>query len=376
MHMGKNGPETVFFPSSSGVWHYRRRHTQEDGGEAPSTKISYRLAMKGSKSMVVPEYVYGSIAPTFTAFKDDGSLDDDGQRHFLDFMLENGGVSAFFIRSGMGQMYTFGVEDTKQIARTACNHLRGKAPVLVGCSGVWDRNYDNRPEPHAYVEQGRELGKYAEELGADGVVYTIPEALALANDQTMSELIEDYFHTMCSAVSIPVLFYQPPGTREEYRLTPEILAQIAGIKNLVGGKVSSVDCYYLFRLIRAVRHKQFGFIVGAETAFYAGLLAGARACIGQGATVNPRIIRAIADRFLAGNLDGAVEAQEDANILVEECPNAIDFMKMYATEHGHPVGLHTRSMGSNPYMNDRMLITREEYEAFKHRYEAIVGKYT
>ncbi len=325
--------------------------------------------------MQVPDYVYGSIAPTFTVFNDDATLDSDGQRRFLDFMLESGAISAFFVRSGMGQMYTFDVEDTKELARTACGHLAGKAPALVGCSGIWNRDYDNRPDSKVFQAQALELSRFSEDLGADGVVHTIPEALVPEAGEAMGDLIVRYFTTICEAVRCPVLFYQPPGTREEYCLTPETLARLADIDNLVSGKVSSNDAYYLFELIRAVEGKDFGFIVGAETAFYAGLVAGAKACIGQGATVNPQTIKAVADRFLAGDLAGAVKAQEDTNLLVRECPNAVDFTKMYATEKGYPVGLRARSMSSNPYLKDREPLSRGEYEAFKVVYEETMAAY-
>lgn len=325
--------------------------------------------------MNVPKYVYGSIAPTFTAFNKDGSLDDAGQRNLVDFMLQSGAISAFFIRSGMGQMYTFEEEDVKQITKNVCAHMAGRAPVLVGCSGVWDRNYDKRPDPAVYLRQATELGKFAENAGADAVVYTIPEALPLGNAESADDLLLRYFTTVCGAVSCPVFFYQPPGTQKEYCVTPESLARVAEIDNLVGGKVSSNDGYYIFNLIRAVRGKNFGFIVGAETVFYAGLVAGARACIGQGTTVNPQVIKAVVDRFVAGDIDGAVAAQEDTNLLVEECNNPVDFFKLYATDKGFPIGLHARSMKSNPYIGDRPVMSQEEYQAFKKMFEAVLERY-
>lgn len=325
--------------------------------------------------MQVPEYVYGAIAPTFTVFKDDGSLDDAGQRSLLDFMLESGAINAFFIRSGMGQMYTFDLEDTKQLARTACAHLKGKAPALIGCSGVWDRNYDRLPDPEVYERQAVELSRYAEDLGADGVVHTIPEGLLPAPGQSYGDFIVAYFQRICAAVSCPVLFYQPPKTREEYCLSPETLAQLAEIDNLIGGKVSTNDAYYLFVLIRAVKERSFGFIAGSEMAFYAALFAGANACIGQGTTVNPQIIRSVQDRFLAGDFDGAIEAQQDTIDLVRYCPNAVDFLKRYACEKGYEMGLASRSMASNPYMQDRAPMTEDEYTAYKKRYETTVAKY-
>ena len=56
---------------------------------------------------MIPQYVRGSIAPVFTAFHEDGRLDDDGQCSILRWLAETKAVSAFFVRSGMGQMFSF-----------------------------------------------------------------------------------------------------------------------------------------------------------------------------------------------------------------------------------------------------------------------------
>lgn len=324
--------------------------------------------------MEIPEYINGCIAPTFTAFNEDGSLDDAAQRRLIDFMVESESISAFFIRSGMGQMYTFSLEDTKQIAKNVCAHLKNTAPVLLGCSGIWDRNYEKRPDPKVFRDQAILLSQYGEEVGAAGVVHTMPEALLPGDGESMTDFQVRYFSDICASVKIPVMLYQPPGTAAEYCVTRDSIVRLAEIDNLVGMKVSSSDGAYVFDLIRAVKGKKFGFIVGAETVFYAGLCAGARACIGQGTTLNPQIIRAMLDRFVAGDLEGANEAQEDTNELVYVCPNPVDFFKMYATEKGYPVGLAARSLGS-PYVTDRVPLASAAYETFKRRFEELLAKY-
>ena len=319
--------------------------------------------------MNVPKFVEGAIAPTFTIFKEGGSLDDAGQRRFMDFLLESDAINAYFIRSGMGLMYTFSMEDTRQMARNICGHLDGVAPVLVGCNGIWDRNYDKRPDPLLYIEQSVELGNYALEVGAAGVVYTIPEALVPHAGETVQAMIERYFRLICERVPGPVFVYQPPGTLADYEMEPATLAELALIKNFVGGKFSSTNGYYTYELIRAVRGKTFGYIVGNETMYYAGLALGARACIGQGAILNPQILKAQLERFRSGNYGGILRAQDAINTLVAQNINSVDFLKMYATEKGYSVSLYNRSQRSNPYMTERDPITHDEYVRFKEIYE-------
>lgn len=325
--------------------------------------------------MDVPNFVEGAIAPTFTVFKEDGSLDDAGQRRFLDFLQQSGAINAYFIRSGMGLMYTFSMDDTRQITRNVCGHLKGATAVLVGCNGIWDRNYDKRPDPKTYVEQGVELGNFALEAGADGVVYTMPEALLPADGETHQQLIERYFRTICERVQGPVFVYQPPNTAKDYEIAPATLTRIASIDNFVAGKFSTPDGFYIYELIRAIREKVFGYILGHECLYYAGLMLGARACIGQGTMLNPQIFKAELACHRAGDFAGVMRAQDAINTLVVEGAKPVDFLKMYATEKGYDVPLYSRSQKSNPYMGDSVPITKDEYEAFKKIYEAVLAPY-
>lgn len=322
--------------------------------------------------MQVPPYVNGCIAPTFTAFKDDGSFDEEGQQHLLDYMESVGGISAYFVRSGMGQMYSFGYDEVKALTRVACRHLAGRAPVLVGCSGIWDRNYDARPDRAEYIKQGIALGQYAAENGADGVVYTVPEALVPEKEGDFDGLIFDYFEKICGAVPLPVLLYQPPGVRGEYLLNPERVRRLGALENLVAAKASVADGYFMYRLIRAAAELDFEIIMGNETIYYFGLAAGSKAVIGQGTSLNPHVMNAVQKCWEAGDLAGAMTAQDAVNHLVETCPNPQDFLKAYATEKGFPVPRHFRSVGDNPYLGDSTPLKPEAYESFKRIFEETV----
>ena len=313
--------------------------------------------------MQVPEYVYGNIAPTFSAFDDKGAFDADGQRNLMDFMESRGGISSYFVRSGMGQIYTYDETDFKALADCACSHMEGRKPVLIGANGVWDRNYDKRPDAKVYMEECIRFAQYARDAGASGVVYTMPEALVPADGESPADLVKRYFTTLCAGVDLPVFMYQPPGTLKEYMLTRELIAELADIDNLVGAKASYADGEYVFNLIRAVKNKDFKYIIGAETIWALGLYAGSQAVIGQGSTLNPQVISKVQECFEAGDREGTLAAQDAVNELVYACSNPQDFYKKWAIEQGFPLGLYHRSMHSNPYATDP---TPLDDAAFQH----------
>jgi len=318
----------------------------------------------------------GVIANVFTVFNDDLSLDDAGQRRFLDALVETNSVSAYFVRSGMGQMYTFSADDVRQIAKTACAHLEGRGPVLVGAAGEWDRNRDRRPDPESFIQESIELSKFAESAGAAGVVHTMPEAIAPTANRSAGDISLDYFARVADAISIPVYIYQPPGTDPAFCVTPDLLKRIAAIDGMRGIKVSTGDAGYIFDLTRALAGSDCAFISGNECAWLWGLECGSPAVIGQGACVNPQILKAAQDKFNAGDLEGAREAQAAINRLVAACPNAVDFFKRYLNERGYNMKTTLRPKGNNPYAeNDRVALTDAEYEAFKITYETELGAY-
>jgi len=302
-------------------------------------------------------------------------MDERGQRQFLDFLLESGGVSAYFLRSGLGQMYTFDADDVEKMARVGQQHLEGRAPTLLGAAGIWDRNRRRYPDAKVYTEQAVGFSRLAQELGFDGVVHTVPEGLRPQAGETPHDVVLGYFESVSRAVEIPIVIYQPPGTDPAYVLTPEVALLLAAIPNVVGMKASTSDAAYICDICSATSDRDFVFITGAETAFYAGLCAGSPAVIGQGCCINPQILGAVQSRFDQGDLEGAIKAQASANLLVRACPDPQRFLKMYAAEKGYAVQPFGRSKGIKRRKGVHML-TKDAYNGFKRLLETELSRYT
>lgn len=324
---------------------------------------------------MIPEFIHGCIAPVFTAFDEQGRLDDAGQRSILEHLHRTNSVSGYFVRSGMGQMFTFGYDDVKQIAKTSCEYMAGRGAVLVGCSGMWDRNRDRRPDPEVYATQAIELSNYALSVGASAVVHTIPEAILPSDGETPQDVVLRYFERLNDAVHGHIVIYQSPGTDESYLLSVETAQKIADLPNVVGMKASTDLAAYIFNITYAVRGKDFGYIVGHEGAFLAGLVTGAKAVIGQGATLNPQILKAVQDRYDARDLDGAIEAQHSTNLLLWPKVNSVEFYKRWITEQGFPVKPYARGGDASGYKVQTASLTQQEYLNFKQILENEIAKY-
>lgn len=341
------------------------------------------------KTGSLPSYLHGPISNVFTTFNEDGSLDDEGQRRFLDAMIDTHAVSACFVRSGMGQMYTFSYDDVKQITKNACTHLKGKCPVLPGTSGIWDRNMRKLPDPKEYTKQAVELSQYAEEMGAAGVVLTIPDALSTGEAMTPGEAIDvtiRYLTAVSEAITIPIILYQSPSTEGVFSVSGESLPRLAQVPKVKAIKVSTTNAGYILDLCHATADMDFGFIVGNETAFYTGLCVGAVAVIGQGACMYPTILKAIQDCFDKGDFKGAIAAQHSAYLLVRSANDSVTFFKHYLNEKGYAMKPNSRKTDWDDYDIRAMFGGRSrsgnrnrgggmEYDAYKQMMDAELEKY-
>ena len=275
----------------------------------------------------------------------------------------------------MGQMYTYSYEDVTSMTSTACAHLAGIAPVVMGTTGIWDRNFDRRPDRDTFVREAIELSRFAEDAGAAATVHTLPEAILPASGETPADVTMRYFEAISEATTKPILIYQPPSMSPEYCVTVDSVRALATVPRVRGIKVSINDAQQILNLTWALRGTDLAFISGNECAFYAGLCSGSQAVIGQGCCINPAVLKAVQDRFDAQDYQGAIDAQRCANYLVETSKGPVEFLKRYAAEQGYAVQPYGRSAASNPYATDPVPLSQEDYTRYKAILEAELARY-
>lgn len=327
--------------------------------------------------MPIPSFVHGPIANVFTAFNAEGGFDPDGQRAMLDYLIGLNACSALFVRSGMGQMYTYSYDDTTAMIDLAVDHTAGRLPVIAGTAGIWQRNLDQRANRETYFRESIELSQYAEAAGVQGIVLVLPEAVVPNDGESIAAMTLAYCDAVHDATKGPIFLYQPPPITEPYRFTPALITEIAKRERIVAAKISTNDAYYLFECQCAVRDLDFKLIAGAETAYYSALGMGIDAVIGQGCCINPQILCAEGDAFARGDLEAAMHAQHMVNKLVKEIPSPIEFLKRYATDKGFAVPPYSRQEEGGAYGNAAATqLTDSAYAAGKALLEATIAEFS
>ncbi len=274
----------------------------------------------------IPPSLAGVIVPVFTPCLANGAIDWEGFRNFVAWLRDNPAVTALFVRCGLGKMYTYTLADTKKAIEITMETLDGKKPAMFGTFGEHFRTGmpsgadlshhvtigKNRPDPKQYLDQTIELTEYASEKGAMAGVLVVPCALLPAPGKNLDDTIFEYYESVSESTSLPLFIYNTPTLPKPYRTSPEMAQRVAQLDNVIGMKISTDDMSWLTQIIMATQETKFSVISGSECTFYQALLSGACGVIGQGCDVNPEILRGVFDRFMDGDLPGALEAQHDA----------------------------------------------------------------
>lgn len=233
---------------------------------------------------------HGIIPPIITPVTEDGKFNETVFRNMINHLIENG-VHGIFPLGTTGEFYAFSREETRHIMKVAVEEAAGRVDVYAGASHITTRGTI-------------ELVKIAEEAGVDAVSVLTPMFIT----QTQEEIFT-YYETIAESTSLPIIIY---NNRPKTNVTviPENIARLALIDNIVGVKDSTGDFTNTEEYLRLTRNiENFHVLLGRDTLIFAGLCYGATGAIASCANVAPRIAADIYDKYMAGDFEGAREAQ-------------------------------------------------------------------
>ncbi len=231
----------------------------------------------------------GIIPPIITPLTEDGEVNYPVLRQMVNHLIENG-VHGLFPLGTTGEFYAFDNDTYRKILEIVKDETAGRVPVYGGANHITTRGVI-------------ELIKICEEVGVDAVSVLTPMFVS----QTQDELY-DYFATIAASTTLPIILYNnKPKTN--VTIEPATVARLADIDNIVAVKDSTGDMTNAAEYIRLTRDKEFSVLMGRDTLIYAALCYGATGAIASCANVAPRIAADIYDKYVAGDLEGALEAQ-------------------------------------------------------------------
>jgi 4-hydroxy-tetrahydrodipicolinate synthase len=228
----------------------------------------------------------GIIPPIVTPMKDDESIDLEGLRRHIDFMLARQ-VDGIFVLGTTGEFYALDEQEKHAVTAAAVAHCRGRCPVYVGTGAETTREV-------------LRLTRMAEAEGADGISVITPYFIK-PNQQELF----DHFRRIAQSTSLPVVLYNNPATCGGLSIEPDTVARLAELPNIIGIKDSSGDLQNTIEFIRKTPSDRFSVLNGRDTLIYSALLIGAQGAIPATCNIAPEFCVGIYRSFLQGDLAAA-----------------------------------------------------------------------
>lgn len=241
------------------------------------------------------DFMKGVIVPILTPIDGNEMIDEKKLREQVDYVID-GGVLGILAFGSNGEFYVIEEDEMKRGLTIMVDQAAGRVPVYFGIGAV-------------STKKCVRLAKMAVENGAAGVSVLQPMFLK----PTEGELFL-HFKTIADAVpETPMLLYNNPG-RVGYTLSGNLVEKLAHeVKNIVGMKDTSGDITQTAEFIRRTRDVNFKVFGGKDTLLYASMCHGAVGGVCTAANFMPELITDVYNKYVAGDLQGSLEAQFKLN---------------------------------------------------------------
>ncbi|PNV60218.1 dihydrodipicolinate synthase family protein [Clostridium sp. chh4-2] len=241
------------------------------------------------------DFIKGVVVPILTPIDENEMIDEVKLREQVDYVIE-GGVLGILAFGSNGEFYVIEDDEMERGLKIMVDQAAGRVPVYFGIGAI-------------STKKCCRLAKMAVANGAAGISVLQPMFLK----PTEKELYE-HFKTIAEAVpETPMLLYNNPG-RVNYTLSGNLVERLAHeVPNIVGMKDTSGDITQTSEFIRRTRDVGFKVFGGKDTLLYASMCHGAVGGVCTAANFMPELITDVYNKYVAGDLEGSLEAQFKLN---------------------------------------------------------------
>ena len=206
-------------------------------------------------------------------------------------------VDAIIVCGTTGESATMTDKERKDTIKFAIDKVAKRAKVIAGTGSNNTR---------AAIE----LSKYAESVGADGILVVTP----YYNKTTQAGLIEHY-KAIAEAVTLPIIMYSVPS-RTGVNINPETCVELSKIKNIVAIKEASGNLSQVAK-IAALCRDNLDIYSGNDDQIVPILSLGGKGVISVLSNVMPRYTHDMTQKFFDGKIREATQMQLDAIDLID-----------------------------------------------------------
>ncbi len=240
-------------------------------------------------------FIKGVIVPIITPIDEEERIDEKRLREQVDYVVE-GGIHGILAFGSNGEFYMVEEDEMERGLKIMVEQAAGRVPVYFGIGAI-------------STKKCIRLAKMAKANGAVGISVLQPMFLK----PTETELFQ-HFKAIADAVpQFPMLLYNNPG-RVGYTMSAGLVDRLAHeVDNIIGMKDTSGDITQTAEFIRRTRDTGFKVFGGKDTLLYASMCHGAVGGVCTAGNFMPELITDIYNKYIAGDLEGALEAQFKLN---------------------------------------------------------------
>ena len=222
-----------------------------------------------------------------TPFTEDGVNFEEFKR-LLEEQVKNN-VDAIIVCGTTGESATMTEQERKDTIKCAIDTVAGRVKAIAGTGA------NN-------TKAAVEMSKYAEEVGADGLLVVTP----YYNKTTQAGLIAHY-RVIAEAVKLPIIMYSVPS-RTGVNINPETCLELSKIENIVAIKEASGNISQVAK-IAALCGDNLDIYSGNDDQIIPILSLGGKGVISVLSNVMPKYTHDMTDKYFNGEVEEAAKMQ-------------------------------------------------------------------
>ncbi len=231
----------------------------------------------------------GAATALVTPFNSDMTVNYEKLEKLIKYQIKKG-ISAIIVCGTTGESSTLSLDEKKEIIRFSVEVANKKVPIIAGTGS------NN-------TEYSINLSKYAEEVGADGLLIVTP----YYNKCNQNGLYEHY-SKIAESVSIPVILYNVPSRTGNVDISVDTIVKLSKIDNIVGIKEASTDLVKIAETISKV-DENFAVYSGNDNLTLPILALGGKGVISVTSNIMPEKMQFLCNSFFNSNMTKARKTQ-------------------------------------------------------------------
>ena len=206
-------------------------------------------------------------------------------------------IDAIIVCGTTGESSTMTTEEKKEIFKFAVNTVNKRTKVIIGTGS------NN-------TKAAIEMSKYAEEVGADGILVVTP----YYNKTTQKGLIAHYT-AIANSVTLPIIMYSVPS-RTGVNIAPETCLELSKIENIVAIKEASGNISQVAK-IASLCKDNITIYSGNDDQIIPVLSLGGKGVISVLSNIMPKFTHDMVRKYLDGKVEEACKMQLDVIDLID-----------------------------------------------------------